>query len=174
MTAEIISSAAAPVIVIIFSLCLMKGGANITAFTDGAKKGLQTALGVFPIMTLLLVSLSMFEASGAADVLSRIFEPVCTALGVPAGIVPLIVTRPLSGSASVAAYSEVLEKFGADSFESFAASVIMGSGETLVYVISVYYSAAKSKRARCVFPVAAFISVLAVYLGCITARLFYH
>lgn len=173
MNAEIISSAAAPVIVTVFSLCLIKSG-NISAFTDGAKKGLETALGVFPIMTLLLVSLSMFEASGAADLLSRVFEPICTALGIPAGIVPLIVTRPLSGSAAVAAYSEVLEKFGADSFESFAASVIMGSGETLVYVISVYYSSSKSRRARCVFPIAAFVSLLAVYLGCTAARLFYH
>lgn len=174
MTAEMISSAAAPVILIVFSLCLMRGSENISAFTDGAKKGLKTALEVLPIMTLLLVSLSMFEASGAADVLSGIFKPVCTALGIPSGIVTLIITRPLSGSASVAAYSEVLEKFGADSFESFAASVIMGSGETLVYVISVYYSSSKSKRARCVFPIAAFVSVLAVYLGCAAARLFYH
>ena len=48
------------------------------------------------------------------------------------------------------AYSALLDKFGADSFESFAASVIMGSGDTLVYVISVYYSACLLYTSRCV------------------------
>ena len=116
------------------------------SFMKGAKDGLKTSLGVFPVMTLLIVSLSMFSASGAAEMISSFLSPVCSRLGVPEGIIPLVVMRPFSGSASTAAYSALLDKFGADSFESFAASVIMGSGDTLVYVISVYYSQSKKER----------------------------
>ena len=171
MTAEKISSLAVPAVILLFCFCLVRGSAY-ESFMKGAKDGLKTSLSVFPVMTLLIVSLSMFSASGAAEMISSFLSPVCSRLGVPEGIIPLVVMRPFSGSASTAAYSALLDKFGADSFESFAASVIMGSGDTLVYVISVYYSAVKAKKSGYVFPVSAFVALFAVFFGCILARLF--
>ncbi len=173
MTAEKISSLAVPAVILLFCFCLVRWrGSAYESFMKGAKDGLKTSLGVFPVMTLLIVSLSMFSASGAAEMISSFLSPVCSRLGVPEGIIPLVVMRPFSGSASTAAYSALLDKFGADSFESFAASVIMGSGDTLVYVISVYYSAVKAKKSGYVFPVSAFVALFAVFFGCTLARLF--
>ena len=173
MTAEFISSLAAPVIVIIFCICLMRRRESYSSFVTGAHDGLKTALNVFPVMTMLLVSLSLFEASGAAVGLSSLLSPICVKLGIPEGIIPLIITRPFSGSASTAAYASVLSEYGADSIESFAASIIMGSGDTLVYVISVYYSAVKVKKAGHVFPISVFVALFAVFFGCTLARIFY-
>ncbi len=174
MNAELLSSLAAPAVIAVFCiLILQKREARYSSFIKGAKSGLKTTLNVFPVMTMLLVSLTMFSASGAAEGISSFLSPVCTKIGLPEGIIPLIVIRPFSGSGSVAAYSEVLEKFGPDSLESYAASVIMGSGDTLVYVISVYYSAVKSKKAGYVFPVSAFVSLFAVFTACTLARIFF-
>lgn len=170
---KFISAFAAPAVVLIFCFCLTKNKNAYSSFIQGAQDGLKTALGVFPVMTLLLVSLGLFEASGAAEGIGRLLSPVCSKLGIPEGIIPLIVTRPFSGSASTAAYTSLLGEYGADSFEGFAASIIMGSGDTLVYVISVYYSAVKSKKAGRVFPISAFAALFAVFFGCTLARIFY-
>ncbi len=174
MTAELISSLAAPAVITLFCvLLLLKRDERYSSFIKGAKSGLKTTLNVFPVMTMLLVSLTMFSSSGAAEGISETLSPVCEKIGVPEGIIPLTVIRPFSGSGSVAAFSEVLEKFGPDSLESFAASIIMGSGDTVVYVISVYYSAVKSKKAGYVFPVSAFVSIFAVFAACTLARIFF-
>ena len=109
MTAEKISSLAVPAVILLFCFCLVRGrGSAYESFMKGAKDGLKTSLGVFPVMTLLIVSLSMFSASGAAEMISSFLSPVCSRLGVPEGIIPLVVMRPFSGSASTAAYSALL------------------------------------------------------------------
>ena len=103
MTAEKISSLAVPAVILLFCFCLVRGrGSAYESFMKGAKDGLKTSLGVFPVMTLLIVSLSMFSASGAAEMISSFLSPVCSRLGVPEGIIPLVVMRPFSGSASTA------------------------------------------------------------------------
>lgn len=168
-----VSSFAAPAVVLIFCFCLLRDKNGYSSFVKGARDGLKTALDVFPVMTLMLVSLGLFEASGAAEGIATLLSPVCSKLGIPSGIIPLIVTRPFSGSASTAAYTSLIGEYGADSFESFAASIIMGSGDTLVYIISVYYSAVKSKKAARVFPISAFVALFAVFFGCTLARLFF-
>ena len=98
MTAEKISSLAVPAVILLFCFCLVRGrGSAYESFMKGAKDGLKTSLSVFPVMTLLIVSLSMFSASGAAEMISSFLSPVCSRLGVPEGIIPLVVMRPFSG-----------------------------------------------------------------------------
>lgn len=171
--AESISSLVIPGVLLVVCVCFMRNSERLDSFMRGAKNGLETTVRTLPTMVLLLVSLSLFTASGAADGLSKLLSPYMTPLGIPSGLIPLILSRPFSGSASTAVYSTLLDTFGADSFESFAASIIMGSGDTLVYVISIYYSATRVKKTRYVFPAAVFVMLFSVFFACITARLFY-
>ena len=170
---DIISSLAIPAVIAVLCFCFIRKQNAFESFVKGAREGLSTVVSVLPAMTLLLVALSMFSESGAADGLSAAVSPIADRIGIPAGIIPLVITRPFSGSAATAAYTDVLSRFGADSREAFCASVIMGSGDTLVYVISVYYSVTRVKKTKYVFPVSLFCAVFCVFFACILTSLFY-
>jgi len=171
--AEILSQAVTPAALVILCLCFLRSGNLFDSFVKGAKNGLKTTVNILPTLTLLLVSLSLFNASGAASGISSVISPACEFLGIPSGIIPLVITKPFSGSASTASYASILETFGADSIEGFASSILMGSGDTLVYVISVYYSATRVKNTRHVFPAAIFVYIFGVFLSCVLARIFF-
>ena len=116
----------------------------------------------------------MFSSSGAASALSNLISPACRALGIPPESVPLLVTRPFSGSAASASYVNLMDSAGADSFASYASSVIMGSSDTVFYIISVYFSAApKARRTGYLYPVAVASSFFCVFVSCLVCRLTY-
>jgi spore maturation protein SpmB len=86
------------------------------AFVAGAKNGLSAAVRLLPVMVALMTALSMLEASGALTHLSAWLARPAAALGIPAELIPLLLTRPVSGSASTAAYASLLDRYGPDSF----------------------------------------------------------
>ena len=63
-------------------------------------------------------------------------------------MLPLAVMRPLSGSASLAILSDILERQGADTLMGRIASTMMGSTETTFYILTVYFGAAGIKKSR--------------------------
>ena len=142
-------------------------------FTDGAKEGLQTAVGLLPTLVALLCAISMFNASGAADYLTKLITPAAKGLGVPPEIIPFLVIRPLSGGASTAMISDVFQKYGADSFIGRCVSVIAGSSDTLLYIISVYFGAICIKKTRGTVPIALFCMLFCVIFALILCRIFF-
>jgi spore maturation protein B len=153
--------------------CLMLWGKRpyFDAFVAGARTGLETAVRLCPTLTALLVAIGMLRASGAVEVVGKCLTPACDALGVPGELLPLLLTRPFSGSAATAGYASLLETYGADSLIAACASVIMGSSDTAVYVITLYFSSVGVKKTRYALPVALFLMVFCIFLSCLLARL---
>lgn len=143
------------------------------SFVAGAKNGLRCAVGLLPTLVALVVAVSMLGASGFTDFACRALEPAVSRLGIPSGILPLLLTRPVSGSASTAVFSSLIEKFGADSFEVFCASVIMGSSDTMLYVITVYFSSVGLRSTRYAFPCATAVMIFVILLSCAMSGLFF-
>ena len=177
---ETVSAAVMPCVLLLAALPMLSRKRDFfSLFTVGARDGLGTAVRLLPTMIALTVALTMFRASGAVDLLTRALGGAAGALGLPAEILPLIVTRPISGSASTAAYAELLSAVGADSFAAFCASVLMGSSDTLVYVITVYFSGTAIggkppvKRTRHAFFAAACVMLLGVFVACAVSRMFF-
>ena len=141
-----------------------------SAFTEGAREGLHTAIGLLPTMIALTVAISMLNASGAVDLLARICSPLVQALGVPTELLPFLLTRPFSGSASTAAFGSLLESVGADSLAGLCASVIFGGSDTVVYVISVYFSSVGIRRTRWAFPCAFAVMLFCIFFSCFLCR----
>ena len=79
--------------------------------------------------------------------------------------------RPFSGSGALGVGAELISQYGADSFVSLCASVIMGSSDTLVYVISVYFSSVGIKKSRHAIPCALFVMLFCIVFSCIVCRL---
>jgi spore maturation protein SpmB len=69
-------------------------------------------------------------------------------LGIPEGLAGFLIMRPISGGASTAMLTDIFASFGPDSPAGLAASVILASGDTFVYIISVYHGAAGIKKSH--------------------------
>lgn len=171
---EIISSLAMPIIIFIVAIIILFGKKDyFSSFIGGAKDGCKTAFSLLPTMCALIVAVSMFTASGACDFIAGALAPIFDKIGLPADIFPLILTRPISGSASMATFEEIMSKTGADSFASLCASVIMASSDTVIYVICVYFSTVPIKKTRYALPIALFVSFFAIFFSAVLCRMFF-
>lgn len=138
-------------------LCLyarLRGYDVYTALLEGAEKGLRLTLELTPALVLLFALISSLRASGLSDYLGSLAAPLLRRLGVPEETALLMLLRPLSGSGALAAASELIERFGADSLIGRTAAVMIGSSETTFYVIAVYFSAAGVRETRWAIPAA--------------------
>ncbi len=141
------------------------------AFCDGASEGLKTCADILPALTLLIVCVGMFQASGAVEALTILLKPICEAVSFPPEAVPLVILRPFSGSGAMAVYNEIAAANGADSFAELVAATLIGSSETTFYTIAVYFSAVKAKKTRYA-TAAALTADLTAWLVCgITVKL---
>jgi len=125
-----------------------------TLLVSGAAEGLQTLKHIVPALVILLSAVQMLRVSGATDHLTALFAPLCQRIGIPPETVPLVLIRPISGSAALAIGSDLIAAYGADSLIGRTAAVMLGSTETTFYTISVYFGASGIKRTRYAIPAA--------------------
>jgi spore maturation protein B len=85
---------------------------------------------------------------------------------VPAEILPLLFTRPFSGSASNKLFLDLVNTHGVDSLSSKMAAYVLGSTETMLYIIMLYFGAVGVKKMRY-----AVLSCLMVYVVAVIGAL---
>ena len=134
------------------------------ALIHGAKEGLGVLLRIVPALIALLTAVYMLRASGALELAAGLLEPVLTPLGIPAEMMPLMLVRPISGSAALGVGAELIERYGPDSIVGRTAAVMLGSSETTFYTIAVYFGAAGIVSTRYAVP-AALCADLAAFLA---------
>ena len=130
---------------LIFGLLLAAGWKRLDAlegFIRGARQGMEVAVRVLPNLAGMLCAIALMRESGLLGLLCHICAPV-----LPAEVAPLVLVRPLSGSASLGMLETLLERFGPDSAVGMTACIVMGSSETIFYTLCVYFSGVKDKRA---------------------------
>ena len=126
----------------------------------GAGEGLKLLVGILPALVALLTAVYMLRASGAIDLLTKLTAPAFTWLGIPAETAPLVLIRPISGSAALAVGAELMASYGVDSPVGRTVAVMLGSTETTFYAISVYFGAAGVRKTRYTIPAALFADLL--------------
>ena len=132
---------------------------------SGAADGLKMLLSIVPALVVLMTAVSMLRSSGAMELLSRFLAPVFSFFGIPPETAPLVLIRPISGSAALAVGAELMATHGVDSQTGRTVAVMLGSTETTFYAISVYFSAAGIRKTRYTVPAALF----ADFVGFLTA-----
>jgi spore maturation protein B len=163
---DFISNFSIPAVIFgIAVFAFLKGIPFFDSFVEGAKKGAKAAFDVLPVMVGIIMAVSVLNASGFIDIITNLIKAPLEFLGVSPEIVPILLLRPFSGSASLGLFSEQIKAFGADSYLGRTLSTIMGSSETVLYTIAVYFGAAKVKNTR--HAVAA--SLISSYAGMLAA-----
>ena len=166
-----ITSLAVPfTILIIVVYGIIEKQSVFDVFLEGATEGIQIIVGIFPTLLGLFLSINILRASGIIDAITNLALPILNLLKVPAEILPLAILRPISGSASMAVATDIMNNFGVDSLIGLISSTIMGSTETTLYTIALYTSAVKIKKTRFVLIAA----LIADFVGMLTSVIFWR
>ena len=126
----------------------LRGVAVYEEFIEGAKEGIQVALRIFPYLVAILVAVGIFRAAGGIDLLTLMLAPLLDLIGLPAQVLPLVLVRPLSGSAATGLFAEIVKACGPDSYAAQLAGTILGGTETTLYVLAVYFGSVAIRRGR--------------------------
>jgi len=146
---EAISLVAIPFLLGFFPLYAHLRGVRVyEEFVEGAKEGFQVILRIFPYLVAILVAIGIFRAAGCIEFLSHLLAPLLDRIGLPSEVLPLVLVRPLSGSASTGLFAEIVKSMGPNSFASQLAGTILGGTETTLYVLAVYFGSVAIKRGR--------------------------
>ncbi len=150
-----LSSLVIPVLLAVVAVYGMGRRVDIySALTRGAEEGLGVLLRIIPALVGLLTAVSMFRASGAAELFSALCAPVLELLGIPPETAPLMLVRPVSGSGALAVGTDLMTTYGPDSTIGRTAAVMLGSTETTFYTIAVYFGSAGIRKTRHAVPAA--------------------
>ena len=165
---DILSGNVLPVLLLmILGICYLRtaGGKDVfSGFTEGAADGLHTVIKIFPTLVGLMTAVAVFRASGLMDAVSALLKPVTDMIHIPGEVMPLALLRPVTGSGSLAVLAYLYRKYGPDGGIGRTASVIMGSTETTLYTVSVYFGAVGVKNIRHTL-VAGLLADLATVIG---------
>lgn len=153
MTGTDIGALASAAIIPIFILAviivaLIRGADVYSAFVRGASKALDVVIKILPAMGAMLIALNALRESGALAAFIDWLAPLCAKAGVPPELIPLMLLRPFSGSASLGILGELMAHHGADGLIGLAASIMMGSSETIFYTLSLYFGAIGVTKTR--------------------------
>ena len=171
---KLISSLAVPFIILtILVYGYLRGVKVYEVFVEGAAEGVRTSIRILPYLVAMLLAIGIFRSSGAMDIFMSIFKFPALLLGIPPQVMPLVLMRPLSGSGALGVLSEILKTYGPDSFIGRVASTMMGSTETILYTISVYFGAVGVKNIRHVLPAALAADLAGVLASVFVCRLFF-
>ncbi len=124
------------------------------ALVQGAGRGLEVMLRIFPALVGLMTAVAMLRASGALELAAEVLAPLLDWVGLPAQLLPLMLVRPISGSAALGVGAELIQTYGPDSQLGRTAAVMLGSTETTFYTIAVYFGAVGITRTRYAVPAA--------------------
>lgn len=111
-----ISSAAIPIVILIIVLIGVSEKKKVyDIFIDGAKEGTQIVFNIFPTLLGLFVAIGALRSSGILTLIIDFIEPVTNLLKIPSEVMPLALLRPISGSASMAIATDIMNNYGVDS-----------------------------------------------------------
>lgn len=150
--------AAIPALIVLRAVMCRKDAYG--AFVAGAGEGLQNAAHLIPALAAMMLMMGLMRTSGMTELLTEAVSPAMKWLNLPPETATVLLLRPLTGSGSLSALNDLLLHYGADSRIGNAASVLMGTTETVFYTLTVYLTATDLKHLPWVVPVS-LISMLA-------------
>lgn len=133
-------------VLVIVAIALVKRVNAYHAFIDGVKDGMSLFFDIYPALLAMMCAISLLRESGLMDVICNSIAGYVR--GIPKEIWPMVFFRPISGNASLAVLADIFKTCGVDSLAGTMASIIQGSTDTTVYVITLYFSSVGIKKIK--------------------------
>lgn len=136
-----------PIFVLIICLIALYKKINaFHSFTEGVKDGFSLFFEIYPSLLAMMFAIALLRESGLMELASQIFIKLIP--DIPAEIWPMIIFRPISGNASIAILADIFKVCGVDSLQGTMASIIQGSTDTTIYVLTLYFSSVGIKKTK--------------------------
>ncbi len=174
MIVEIIGKCVVPIVLLVFSLIIIFSKKDLSSeFLKGAKDGFETSVSLIPTLVILVCAVRVLSQSHALDTILNLVSPLCNKLSLPTEMLSLLFIRPFSGSGTLAMADDMFSKIGPDSFAAKSSSILMGSSDTIIYTLSLYFGAAKIKKTGYAVPVSFVILIFCAFMSTFLARIFF-
>lgn len=141
------------------------------AFARGVGEAVKFTLDLIPLLCCIFIMCEVFERSRLSDALTALLSPVFSFLGVPEELTKLVLIKPFSGSGSLSFLSEIISKYGADSYISRCACVLYGSSETVFYISAVYFAKCKEKKRVLPIIIILIATCITTVISCLLCRI---
>jgi len=144
-----ISNLILPLIVLIIIFYGVKKNVNVyDTFTEGAKESFDMTLKLFPTMLAMILGVNIFVKSGVLNFILNLLTPLLKIIQIPKEIIPLAILRPISGGSGIALLQTIIETYGPENIISKMSSVIQGSTDTTLYIITLYFGSIGIKKTK--------------------------
>lgn len=158
-------------ILIVLIFALIKKNNAYKSFLNGCSDGLKLFQEVFPSIMAMLLAVTLLDSCGLIDDIRLVLAKIFPEFAVLTDLTPMIIFRPISGSASIAVLDNIC-KAGADSFTCKVASTVQGSTDTTIYVLALYFSTVKITKWKHALKVGLFADVVGITIGILLSCLF--
>lgn len=136
-------------------------------FVEGAIESFDMILKIFPCLLAMVLAVNIFIKS---NIITAIFGFINF---IPNAIIPMIITRPISGTSSLAVLTSIYETFGPDGFLGILASFIQGSTDTTFYVITLYFGSVGIKKIKYALWAGLFADFLGILFSIIVVNMLF-
>jgi spore maturation protein SpmA len=144
-----LSILAVPMMLAFFPLYAALRGVKVyEQFVEGAKESFGVAQRIVPFLVAMLIAMRMLREAGVIDLVTAKLTPLLNAIHFPADLLPMVLMRPLSGSATQGIFVELIHRLGPDTLVSRMAATVYGSTETTFYVLAVYFGSVGVRKTR--------------------------
>lgn len=143
-------------------------------FIDGVKEGMKLSINLFPTIFAMIIAITLITDSNIINYICNQLKPLFSKISFPTEVLPLALLRPISGSSSLVILNDILAKYGPDSFIGRLSSVMQGSTDTTIYIISMYFASIGIKKTRYSLTVGLLADLLSVIIGFIMVNIFFR
>lgn len=161
------------ILVFVISYGLFKKTNVYESFISGVKDGFPLIMKMFPSLLAMILAINVFTNSGIVEDFFSFLKPALALLNIPFDILPIAIMRPISGSFGLALLNDLYTQYGPDSFISVLSSVIQGSSDTTIYIITLYFGTIGIKKIKYSLWAGLLADMVAVILSLIIVPLFF-
>ena len=119
-----------------------------SAFTAGAKQGIQTSTNILPSLIALMTCIAIFQASVLSTSLHMDYILLLNFSTFQTKLYHRPFSDPSSGSGALSVFQNILNEHGPEQLYLTGRQRNAGSSETTFYTIVVYYGAIKISKSR--------------------------
>ena len=162
------------VVIIIIIYGIYKKIDIFDTFIIGVKEGMKLSINLFPTIFAMIIAITMITDSGIINYICNIIKPLFIKIAFPTEVIPLARLRPISGSSSLVVLNDILTRYGTDTLIGRLASVMQGSTDTTIYIISMYFTSVGIKKIRYSLIVGLLADLLSVIISFIMVNVFFN
>ena len=138
-----------PLIVLLcIVVSLIKKKNTYDDYIEGVKESFPLIKELIPSLMSMIIAVNVLRVCGVIEDLSIFLNSVFSKANYFIELMPMVIFRPISGSASISVINNICTTHGPDSLLCRTVSAIQGSTDTTFYVIALYYGSVGVKKWR--------------------------